>query len=462
MPDTLDRLETWATIAAHLGRDVRTAKRYEMELGLPVRRMPGGGKARVYAFRHELDAWRSGEPRPAATPGAGQASAPESAPHSGPALAVRVASWRLPMAAALGVLAVAGLGAVGLGRMGAPRAGPLPVVVAALQNDTGEAVFDRLVPRLLQIDLTQSPRLQVAGDARVAQTLGLMERPRDAALVPALAREVCARGGGGAVVTPSATRLGGRYVLTLAASDCVSGRALAQDREVVASREDVPQALDRLSARARRALGESRASVSRLEAPLLPARTASFDALRAYSEAMWLAGRGHDVEAVPLFRRAIELDGGFALAWLGLAQTYFHARQWREDADAATHAYALRGALSERDGLFDAYHYHVIVEKDLVAALGSLRALALLYPDDAPILNNLSSLQFELGDYAEAVTSAERALRIEPQATAARFNLMRALTRGGHALRAKAIGEEAAKAHLVDSRVYEQRILAAI
>ena len=57
MPDALDRLDTWAAIAAHLGRDVRTTKRYEAERSLPVHRVPGGGKATVYAFRWELDAW---------------------------------------------------------------------------------------------------------------------------------------------------------------------------------------------------------------------------------------------------------------------------------------------------------------------------------------------------------------------------------------------------------------------
>ena len=186
------------------------------------------------------------------------------------------------------------------------------------------------------------------------------------------------------LTVPGLARLGGRYVLTLDASDCVGGRMLAQDREVVAAKEDVPQALDRLVARTRRKLGESQASVSRFSVPLLPARTASFDALRAYSEAASLSDRGQDVEAVPVYRRAVELDARFGPAWLGLAQTYFHARLWREDAEAMVHAYALRGSMSERESLFTAYRYHLVVEKDLVAALDSLKALALIYPQRRP------------------------------------------------------------------------------
>lgn len=51
------RLESWKEIASYLNRDVRTVQRWEQTKGLPVRRLPGGEMARVYALRSELDAW---------------------------------------------------------------------------------------------------------------------------------------------------------------------------------------------------------------------------------------------------------------------------------------------------------------------------------------------------------------------------------------------------------------------
>ena len=51
------RLDGWKEIAAYLGRGVRTAQRWERELGLPVRRLGTGGAEVVYAFKEELDAW---------------------------------------------------------------------------------------------------------------------------------------------------------------------------------------------------------------------------------------------------------------------------------------------------------------------------------------------------------------------------------------------------------------------
>jgi hypothetical protein len=52
-----ERLDSWKDIAAHLGREVRSVQRWESERGLPVHRLPGGDKPRVYALKSELDAW---------------------------------------------------------------------------------------------------------------------------------------------------------------------------------------------------------------------------------------------------------------------------------------------------------------------------------------------------------------------------------------------------------------------
>lgn len=52
-----DVLNGWKEIAAYLGRDPRTVERWEKQRSLPVRRLPGSGRATVYALVSELDAW---------------------------------------------------------------------------------------------------------------------------------------------------------------------------------------------------------------------------------------------------------------------------------------------------------------------------------------------------------------------------------------------------------------------
>ena len=92
-----ERLDSWKEIAAFFGRDERTVRRWEQR-GLPVYRLPGGGKTTVYAFVSELEAWLR-QDGPSATadsmfpdPGPGESAEP--AIHAGPNL------WRLAAVAA--------------------------------------------------------------------------------------------------------------------------------------------------------------------------------------------------------------------------------------------------------------------------------------------------------------------------------------------------------------------------
>jgi TolB-like protein/Tfp pilus assembly protein PilF len=63
------RLDSWKEIADYLGRDVRTAIRWEKERGMPVRRIPGQKGHGVFALREEIEGWlRSGQSQAAEAP----------------------------------------------------------------------------------------------------------------------------------------------------------------------------------------------------------------------------------------------------------------------------------------------------------------------------------------------------------------------------------------------------------
>jgi TolB-like protein/tetratricopeptide (TPR) repeat protein len=56
-----ERLDSWKDIGGYLGRDIRTAQRWALNRGLPVRRVPGGDKPRVFALKSEIDGWLNAE-----------------------------------------------------------------------------------------------------------------------------------------------------------------------------------------------------------------------------------------------------------------------------------------------------------------------------------------------------------------------------------------------------------------
>lgn len=314
------------------------------------------------------------------------------------------------------------------------------VVVADLQNETGDHVFDHIVPRLLQVRLAQSPFLRVSSDAKIAKTLALMERRPDSPLTAQVAREACARNNGGAVIAPTIAQLGASYILTVTVTDCLSGQTLVEDKSSAPSKEAIGRALETLSEGVRRRLGESEGSVSRFDIPLAAARTASFDALTAYSEGLWLHSRDRETEAIAAYRHAIALDPQFAMAYDGLYSPLYVTKQFEAANQAAARAYALRGTVSDRDGLLIASHYHFLVEHDLNAAIQDLRLLTSLYPLDSRAWSNLSNVENWLGDYPAAVAAGERALQLEPNSVISYSVLARALNHGGQIDRALKVG----------------------
>lgn len=67
MGGTPRRLESWKEIASYVGRDVRTAQRWEAE-GLPVHRLQHDKLASVFAFADEIEAWLESRRLPPVAP----------------------------------------------------------------------------------------------------------------------------------------------------------------------------------------------------------------------------------------------------------------------------------------------------------------------------------------------------------------------------------------------------------
>jgi tetratricopeptide (TPR) repeat protein len=75
-------LDSWKAVADYLGHSVRTCQRLEQEAGLPIHRLDGSPKARIFAYPEELDRWlektahhraKTWRRRPAVRAGAGAA-----------------------------------------------------------------------------------------------------------------------------------------------------------------------------------------------------------------------------------------------------------------------------------------------------------------------------------------------------------------------------------------------------
>jgi DNA-binding winged helix-turn-helix (wHTH) protein/tetratricopeptide (TPR) repeat protein len=297
------------------------------------------------------------------------------------------------------------------------------IVLADFANGTNEAIFDDTLKTALTVSLRQSPFLNALPDSEVAKTLQMMTRPADTKLTPEVAREVCQRTGSKAYVAGAIGSLGSEYVLGVIAVNCQSGNTLAQQQVTAATKEKVLDALREAATKLRRELGESLESVQRFDVPMEQATTPSLGALKAYSIGITTAGTKGDSAASPYFKRALELDTNFALAYADLGVSYTNLGQASLAAENLKKAYALRGRVSEREKYKIESLYYSLVTGDEEQAIQVYELWEKSYPQDVTPHVNLGWIYSFFGQYEKAVTETEDSLRLTPNDVMGYVNL---------------------------------------
>jgi eukaryotic-like serine/threonine-protein kinase len=283
------------------------------------------------------------------------------------------------------------------------------VVLADFANSTGDSVFDGTLRQGLAVQLEQSPFLSLISDARIEQTLRLMDKPSDARLTPDIAREICVRTGSAAVLDGSIAEIGTRYLLTLNAIRCSSGEVLASSEAQASDKDHVLDALGKMASNIRNKLGESLSTAQKFDTPLEQATTPSLEALQAYSFGRRKMSETGDWSAsVPFFRRAISLDPNFAIAYARLGMAYRNLGQATLGAENAEKAYQLRERASESERFYIDSHYYLIAVTDLEKARQVLELWAQTYPRDFTPPADLNDIYLQFGQCDKALAEARQ------------------------------------------------------
>jgi DNA-binding winged helix-turn-helix (wHTH) protein/tetratricopeptide (TPR) repeat protein len=308
------------------------------------------------------------------------------------------------------------------------RAGKLTdkdaIVLADFTNKTGDAVFDDTLKQALSVSLAQSPFLNILSDAKVRSTLKLMGRSPGDPLPPDVARDLCQRTGSVAVFAGSITSLGSQYVLGLNAMDCRTGDLLAQEQVQAARKEDVLKALDQASAKLREKVGESLPTIEKYDTPLAQATTASLDALKDYSQGRKIALSGDFTAALAYYKRAIELDPQFAIAYVGLGIMYSNLHESGASNEYIAKAFELRERASERERLAIEAYYYTYVTGDIDRARTTYKRWEQAYPQDDIPYANLGYVEVAGGEYDQAIKDTRESLRLSPDDSIGYANLV--------------------------------------
>src|SRR5882672_6639988 len=299
------RLESWKEVAAYLGRDITTVRRWEKREGLPVHRLHHSRLGSVYAYTAELDAWRNERAVGAATGGTAATQAPQ----------IVRRRWTVITLAALGLVLAGGLAwlwhhrSTELPTSAASRIRSLAVL--PLENLSGNPEQDYLADGMTEALIG---RLSTIQGLRVISRTSSMQFKATRSSVPEIAKKLNVH----AVVEGSVIRSGDRIRITaqLIQGDTDvhlwSGTFDRELRDVLALQSDVAQGIAR---QIEIALGPQSGSPVAARA-VAPAVYESY--LKGRFELHKNTRTGLE-QALRQFEVAIDADATFAPAYAGLA-----------------------------------------------------------------------------------------------------------------------------------------------
>ena len=319
------------------------------------------------------------------------------------------------------LLAVFAVAAVfGLWRLAAYMPSPQPpqwLLLAELDNRTGEPQLDGSFLFLLERELSNSQQIYVAPRIRIGDTLRLMNKDPESRIDEALGHEVCLRDGGIELVVGSrAERAGTGCRFTVWVTEAASGRVLGSSTQLAGTlgAVDVGDAVRRLALAVRKSAGERGTERPAIQTEMQHVTTPSLRACQLYSQAYQEVMRRKWDLSAQFAREAIAEDPKFAMAHLWLAYMLYKQHKGRPSwLPELEQAVALGDSISNRERLF-----LLAVQEDLnrnyEKAVLAYRRMLDSYPDDFMARDNLIGVLNGQNRTSEFIQENFRAADLRP------------------------------------------------
>jgi tetratricopeptide (TPR) repeat protein len=297
---------------------------------------------------------------------------------------------------------------------------PITLLVMPFENRTGDAKYDNyssFIQMALVASLGESSRLRVVGHDRLND---LLKQAGKAELKPddlSLALDLCRRDSVRVLVKGVFTKTREEFTTEVELLNVNDGAVFQKARSTgKGTNSFLKSQIDLLSHQIAAGSGVPVRVVEREERPVQEVTTTSEEAYNYYVRGDREREKLLFAEALPFFRRAVELDSTFAMAHLALSGLEPDPKRRAEALEKAK-KYADRISRKER------LRIEIVSERDFDKRLAMMRRLATQFPNDKEALfmlgnalRNRWSSQFEA---PEAIELLNRALALDPTYTRA-------------------------------------------
>jgi tetratricopeptide (TPR) repeat protein len=246
------------------------------------------------------------------------------------------------------------------------------------------------------------------------ETLARMEIKDQTSIDEITGREIALREGIGLLVVPGISEAGNQYAITARIINTETGDNLKSEVLYARTQDEILPAIDNLSRKIRRDLGESRYQVSLQDKPLAKVTTSSLEALQQYSLGIESHIFADFINARKYYENALAIDTGFTSAKASLGNILMEKYNDTEGKKLLEEAVRDAGSLTDREkyGIIAFHAEHV--ENDYDKAIANMDILKRLYPDDPTVHNNLGWYHQQSGQYELALKEYKTAVCINP------------------------------------------------
>jgi eukaryotic-like serine/threonine-protein kinase len=295
---------------------------------------------------------------------------------------------------------------------------PVSVLIADFQNLSRDPTFDGTLEPVARVALEGAEFISAYDRPNFRRSFGI---PPPETLDEQAAQEIAIKQGVNVVLSGSVTRAGSEYVISMKATQGVTGNVVATATDTAAGKDRVLGVTTRLATDIRRKLGDNTSDEAQRFAMDTLSAT-SIEAVHDYAEGMVANSNGEFEKARDKFADAVEREPTFGMGWTALAMLSFNLDKLQDTEKYIKEAMRYLDAMTEREryrtrGLF------YLATSDYNACVKEYGDLVTKYAGDASARNNLALCSSRLRKNAEAAEQMREVVRILPNRAFYRANL---------------------------------------
>jgi tetratricopeptide (TPR) repeat protein len=296
---------------------------------------------------------------------------------------------------------------------------PVSVVIADVQNRTGDAAFDRTLEPMLMRAFQDSGFISAHDRNGLRSTYGI--RPPEV-LDEAAASTLAGQQGFGVVLSGSVDRQGDGYQVSLKVAQARTGNIISNVKARTSDKNEVPGVAMKLMASVRKALGDRKSDSDPIFGKAAIS-TASLEVMRYYAAEQEAQSNGRFEEARLNALRMVELDPRFGVAYELAAVASRNLGRLEEAKQYIAQALQHRETMTEREKL-TTLGMSFRLSGNYQQCVQQYGDLIRLYAEDVSAHNQLALCASLLRDLKRARDEIQRIVDIVPNRTLFRANLV--------------------------------------